>query len=202
MEAIETYEQDGFTVRVYQDEEPGSPAEWDQLGELVACDPLWREYRFAERVTTSQEDRAIEDGGFTLLARYLCMTEGAEVLPFTFQDYGSSGARLYEAGEDTDRLAGFIVCDRAKIIAEYGDDSPANREKARTVLSGELKEWGQYVEGDVYGYMIAGPDGEDYDSLWGMYGWEYVVEEARAALAATIEGEREEARKIAQSMAL
>ena len=35
-----------------------------------------------------------------------------------------------------------------------------------------------YLRGDVWGYVVEDEDGEELDSLWGCYGWEYVRGEA------------------------
>lgn len=34
-DAVETIEQDGFVGRIFQDEDPTSPKDWDQLGTFV-----------------------------------------------------------------------------------------------------------------------------------------------------------------------
>ena len=38
------------------------------------------------------------------------------------------------------------------------------------VLRGEVKVYDQYLQGDVYGYVIEDADGEEIDSSWGYYG--------------------------------
>lgn len=178
----ESFEHAGCQVSIYQDPEPGSPLEWDNLGIAVAFDYLAGEYRegsFYERVSEGQEDEAYRRGGWQLLARYLRMTEGAEAVPFSMADYGSSGLRIYAESLDTDRVAGFLYADRAKIIAEYGDDSEWSRETARSCLRAEIEALAQYAEGDIYGYIVE--EDEEHDSCWGFYGIEEAKAEARSA---------------------
>jgi hypothetical protein len=183
-----------MTCELHQDTDPVPPSDWDQLGELVAFPSLWRDYRFAARETTGTEDDALDRGGFALVSRYLKMAEGLVTVPFHFQDYGSSGARMtiaatyYENGavmfdDDPD---GFIWTD-AKRCAELGVDI-ANAEKQ---LCGELQEWAAWVAGEVVGFVVTDAHGETVESVWGFYpdkstsgdplGLEHVRAEARAA---------------------
>jgi hypothetical protein len=50
------------------------------------------------------------------------------------------------------------------------------------VLAGEVKTFDQYLRGDVYGYVVTDPDGNEVDSCWGLYGIEDAEQEARSAL--------------------
>ncbi len=59
---------------------------------------------------------------------------------------------------------------------------------ALEALRGELAQWRQYLEGDVYGYVVTDERGEHLDSCWGFYGFEYAVEEGRSMLAWHVEG--------------
>ncbi len=200
MEPFETFEHAGFTVELHPDwDEPTKPSDWDQAGELVAFDPLWREFRFAERNSTQEEDDALERGGLRLLARYLWMTAGATIVPFTYQDYGSSGAILSATDLDSDRAAGFIVTDAARMERVGATDAEA-------VLRAELREWSSYVAGEIVGYVVRDgtyPNGDVIDSCWGFYPEHFTGEErARYGRPATDDGleyVRSEARSAAES---
>ena len=195
MEAIETFEQDGYKAELFQDYDPQSPAEWDTLGTLVTLTSLSRSYSFGNRESDGAEDDAVERGGFALLARYLRMTErgGAEIVPLRFEDYGSSGTRLRVTGEDDGRVNAFLYVDGEDIAKEFDGD----RDKARACLEAEAEAWNQYVEGDIYGYNVTRPDGSDAPDggLWGLYGFDYAVEEAKTALADAIVYDKTEAGK-------
>lgn len=56
------------------------------------------------------------------------------------------------------------------------------RKSARKAAASLIAEWNQYLEGDVWGYVIEDDDGEHLDSCWGMYGREYCVDEAVSCL--------------------
>jgi hypothetical protein len=50
-------------------------------------------------------------------------------------------------------------------------------------LEGEVETYDQYLRGDVYGYVIETKAGVDRDSLWGMFGYDYCLEEAKSVVA-------------------
>jgi hypothetical protein len=203
--AFETFEHAGYTYELHTDEEPASPAEWDNLGELVAFDPLWREYRFAERNTTSEEDEALERGGFKMLARYLRMTQGITAVPFRYADHGSNGARIYPERTDTESAAGFIYTTDARVDELAGTDAQYHeREWILNALHAELQTWNDYVEGNVVGYVVRSPDGRVLDSVWGFYPEEGndVYSEVRDEARASAEYHASEDAKASRYMAL
>ena len=172
-----------------------SPAEWDTFGTMVTLPPLSRNYTLGDRESTGTEDEAVKRGGAGLLCRYLRLTEDAEVLPFTFQDYGSGGARMWATDEDDDDdPAGFFYADRAEIVKEYGDDSAESRAKARNLLTSECRTWEMYVEGDVvYGVIVKDETGAWVESIWGFYGSDpESLDELRAEGRMMAEWEREQ----------
>jgi hypothetical protein len=179
-DAYETYERNGLTVSIFPDDDPMSPAEWDTLGTLVAGSSLWREYRFTdEHVDTEYRDIAV----YIRAARIA----GCAVLPFRFDDYGSSGATIRETS-DMDRCNGYLCASKEDVDKEregFPDWNPMD------ALRAELEAWNQYVSGDVYSYTLTTPEGTVLDSLWGLYGLNYAKEEAdRAADAYSAEDVR------------
>lgn len=215
MEPWETEEYRGFTIELHQDIEPSPPSDWDNLGTMVAFDRLWREYRFCERVSTGDEDDAIERGGARLLLRYLRIAHGMLALPFQFQDYGSSGARIL-AGDETDdefSVSGFIFTTHDRVNELCGLDKKFHTvEWITQALEGELKNWDAYVEGRVVGMVITDANGETVDSCWGFYpdhdtkpgddGYDFVRAECREIVDAHIAWEAEQVEKINRAMAL
>lgn len=218
---IESFTVDGHTVELHPDwEDPPSPKDWDNLGTLVAFSPLWKEYGLGHRESTGEEDEAVERGGLRLLARYLSMTAGALIVPFTFQDYGSSGQRIYETDLDDDRAAGFILTTPERVAELCGDPAPGQRfwkpadhagtasEWVEGQLRNDLGQWRAYVEGAIVGVVVKDERGEVVESVWGFYpdptgpgddGYEYVREEGRSTARVAIEDRTEQRRKTAQA---
>ena len=177
--AVEEWQHRGLTVKLYGDVEPMSPAEWETLGEIVLSPKHARQgYSFGRAMTGTEAD-ALERGGMALVIRYLRFI-GSEAVPIVFQDYGSSGARLFEdtsPDAESGEGDGFIVTDRKR--AEYlGCEWEPSA--IRDSLRSEVKEWGQFLEGDVYGAVVCAPGtDETLESVWSLYGLDYAKETAR-----------------------
>jgi hypothetical protein len=121
---------------------------------------------------------------------------GMVAVPFSFQDYGSGGARLYVEDETSDAIAGFIFTTHKRVNELCGEDAKYHEpEWIAEALRGELKVWAQYVEVDVYGVVVKDSDGEVVDSCWGLYGSEYAEEEAETMLRDAVEDARGAAAK-------
>lgn len=56
-----------------------------------------------------------------------------------------------------------------------------HRAQAEKQLRQEVETYDQYLTGDVYGYVVTDENGDETDSCWGMFGLDYVREEATAA---------------------
>lgn len=52
--------------------------------------------------------------------------------------------------------------------------------ESEEVLESVFSEWKQYTEGDVWSYLITNEHDEFVDSLSGIYGYDYAVEEAKS----------------------
>lgn len=126
------------------------------------------------------------------------------VLPVRYSDYGSSGCNIYEHN-DWDRCNGVMLTSLQDAIINWNLPKDSNwatwmpdwdqktgkkngksirlRSASMRLLKGELEEFGKYLQGDVYGYVITGPDNtgkEIEESCWGFYGMDYVREEAKS----------------------
>jgi hypothetical protein len=85
---------------------------------------------------------------------------------------------------------GFIICTLDKAKNEYGlkrwsDKTKRSDGKVQTMreavtqlLEGEIKTFGQYVSGEVYGYSIT-KDEEIIDSCSGFYGYDQAETDAK-----------------------
>jgi hypothetical protein len=171
VEPFHSFKHAGSTIELHCDEEPSSPAEWDNLGTLVTSQALSRDWgpRGVETMEHAEED-AILRGGWSLLYRYLRLTsEVLAAVPFRFDDYGSNGSRLYAADADSDRVGGYIYTTAARIRELAGEGEPyETREWAENALRGELQTWSDYVEGKVAGYVVRCA-GVVVDSCWSYY---------------------------------
>jgi len=173
---MEKYERNGLTVSIEYDTGPESPREWDNLGVMVCSH---KRYNLGdEQVDPDDYDNNWED-----LEKYLRDERNAVVvLPLGLYDH--SGITMY-VGDSHDRFdggqVGFIYCDQ-KAVDQYGGTPEENLENTEKALRGEVKDYDQFLRGDVYGYIVTNPrTGEEVDSLWGIYGIEYAKDEANSA---------------------
>lgn len=190
MEAIEEIKREGLVAKIYQDEDPESPREWDNLG-IMVC--FHGRYNLGDKTDLKSSDF----NGWGELAEYLEKEKHAKIiLPLylydhsglsmkvgSFQGYLPQGHAEFDSGQ-----VGFIYAPEDAIKKEYSVKkiSKQTLEKTKKVLFGEVETYTQYLEGDVYFYKVEDEDGENVDSLSGIYGLEYARKEATDAIDAEL----------------
>jgi hypothetical protein len=174
---METTEYRGYTIEIKQDMYPESPREWDNLGTMIC---FHKRYELGDKHKYESGDYDGWDDMYKQFSR-----EFAVILPLYLLDHSGlamSTNRSYpfncpwDAGQ-----VGFIVCSRKQIKREYGCKRITKQilEKVEKLLESEVETYNQYLQGDIYGYVVTGPDGVERDSCWGYYGYDYCVQEAQ-----------------------
>lgn len=193
----------GFTLMLEQDMDPMDPRGWDNLGEMIAYHPRYtlgdHGRAHGERWTSDDAKRRIidiagmdegEDIDETLVvAMGRIEKRGGVILPLYLYDHSgitmiAGHAPAGSNGWDTS-MVGFIIAPAEKIVTEYGDCHKRTRAKTVKRLLAEVKTYAQYLEGDVWTYIIEGEDGVE-DSCSGFFGSEDAIAEGREALARAI----------------
>lgn len=159
MEPIKTALYRGYTIKIYQDENPESPASWDNFGTIYTKHN--RYFAIGEDLNNAaKEERgnADRDGG-VWLPIYAYVHSGVTIATTTFSCPWDSGQ------------CGFIVASLEDIRKEFNVKrvTQKHRVKALKMLQGHVKLWDEYLTGQVYGFVIE-KDGEEVDSVWGYYG--------------------------------
>lgn len=123
-------------------------------------------------------------GGYCSAAEWIRekRLEGCSVIPVRYADYGSNGARLYEA--DLDDANGAFICDLATVRHEWGEGSGKyqGHNGARRYMRGEIAEMDQFLQGNVYGIVIGDETNDNIESVWGFIGEpdaDWILSEAR-----------------------
>lgn len=156
----------GFTIKIYQDESPCDPREWDNLGTMVC----WhRNYMLGDKHNFSDPEdfqAFIKDTPAIVLPLFLYDHSGITMNTVGFHCPWDSGQ------------VGWIYVTLEDIRKEYGVTrvSKQLRQKVADYLRAEVKTYDQYLTGEVYGYEVTGEDEEFIDSCWGFYG-EYDAED-------------------------
>lgn len=155
MESLKTIRKSGYTLNIYLDEDARNPrTEWDNLGTLYIPRP--------PRGCTMTDEGADQYDA-----------EDAPVsLPVYVIDHSCIAISELPFGCPWDSwLAGCIYVKKDVFLKEYGEINDETISKAKDNLRGELAEYGAFISGNVYGFIITRDcDGEELDSCWGFYG--------------------------------
>lgn len=144
----------------------------DEVSELVMDH---RRYTLEDRKPDGQETEALERGGMALLYRYLRLTRGAiafcgigmydhsgiTVYPVAL---GGNGRSPFDAAGWDSGLVGFGYVTRERWHELCGDRPES---EAQADLEADVRTYGRYLEGQVYGYVIEDAAGDVLDSCWG-----------------------------------
>lgn len=187
--AIDIYEsKDGKKIfQVFQDEDPESPREWDNLGRIVA---MHRRYDLGDKDEKLNSD---DFEGWEEIEQYLIKEKGAKLIAPIYM-YEHSGITI-KIGEfsglpqghkefDSGQI-GFIYVTAEDIKKEYGDLSKASLAKAQKVMEAEIETYDDYLTGNVYGFKLYEKDANgllvEKDSSWGYFG-DSIKDEAKSYL--------------------
>ena len=161
----------GFRVLVEYDHAPESPRDWDNLGTVLLIDRC--RYDFGDGRADYDELKAISDDPNNI------------VLPVYMYDH--SGITINTSGFscpwDSGQV-GLIYVTKDKAIENWGKKilTKKVREAAIKCLQSEVETLDQYLTGNVYGYIVYDPKGEEAESCWGFYGEaDYCLSEGLAA---------------------
>lgn len=185
MQAIETFQHNGCTVEIFPDDSPESPRDWDNCAVFVC---FHRRYDLGD----SEHGYRHEDysGWADLRAAIERDHRPAAILPLGLIDH--SGISIYvgadahwcdPGGWDSGQI-GFAFIPRDVALRENPGSrkriTKKTREWAERCIRQEVETYDDFLTGQVYGYAVTGPDGENLDSCWGIYGLDYCRDEARA----------------------
>ena len=160
------------TIQVVIDPEPMDPRkDWDPLTTIYH----WhRRYDLGTRI-----DRLDEDEMGVMVAQ-----KGEEILadaPLYLLDHSgiSVNTRGFGCPWDSGRV-GWVVLTKQR-AEERGFDltDPDHNPDWKAILEGEIREFDQYLRGEVYGFRILGLDGDELESCWGFYDLKQAEESAK-----------------------
>lgn len=171
---------DKLTLRIEQDESPESPREWSNVG--VLCLDGLKNYDLVDSGAEGFIDKADDQYEYMRLAR----KEYPIVLPVMAYIHG--GMSLYVGEHKTCQwdsgFAGCIYATRESIKENFGYER-LNEKRIEIItkaMEQEIETMNQYINGDVYGYIVEDEDGDHLDSCWGFYGYEEAEREGKEAL--------------------
>jgi hypothetical protein len=186
-----------LTLEIKQDENPESPREWGGLSKMIC---------FHNRhVLGDKHNLTIEEAK----ALFPKMQKEGVALPLYLYDHGgismatSNTSWPFNCRWDSG-MVGFIYADRKMILEMFGKEKLTKGMKggALSNLEKEVETYNQYLQGDVYGYIIKDEQGDCVDSCWGFYGEEDAKEQGASALKYLTENEAKQFEEAKSIMAL
>ena len=160
---------EGQTLKIYIDPDPVNPrTEFDNFGHMVC---------FHRRYDLGDPDHGISSKDFDSwdeLEEYLIQEKGAVlILPLYLYDHSGITIRTYSFNDHWDSgMVGFIYATNDDILKNWmvKEVTQDLKDQALRLMQGEVKEYDDYLTGNVYGYELEDENGEFVDSCWGFFG--------------------------------
>ena len=168
MMETETYKE--YTIEIHQDEFPVNPREDDNTGTMVC---------FHTRYTMGDKDHGFDvddcDSWDGWIAHVKKKEDAAVMLPIFMYDH--SGVTINTTGFTCPWDSGqvgfiFVSKKRAREIFGWRLLTKKRLSSIESYLKNEVGTYDMYLKGDVYGYKVMNPAGEEIEdgSCWGYYG--------------------------------
>lgn len=166
----------GYTININQDINAENPVhEWDFLGTFSLHH---KNYLLGSKDDPFKNDTDalhgyLKSGKAIFLPIYMYDHSGLSIS--TNRNYP------FNCPWDSGQL-GYIFVDKSKVRKEYKCKRITKKilNKVLDCLQSEVNTYNQYLSGEVYFYSIEDEQGEIIDSLCGLYGYDYALEEAKS----------------------
>jgi hypothetical protein len=157
------------TIRIMQDPSPSSPRSNENMGTMIA---FHRNYNLGDK----DHGFSTKDyNGWDEMEAGIRKEYGRDAVILPLYLYDHSGITMNTTGFscrwDSGQV-GFIVASLDSVRESYGIKRVTRKQRTRALehLVAEVAEYAQYLEGDVYGFVLEDENGHPVDSCWGFYG--------------------------------
>ena len=165
-------ENEKYKLEIFDDLNPCSPREFDNLGTMVC---FHRRYNLGDKTELKSSDFS----SWEELESYLYKEEDALIAIPVFM-YDHSGLWINTTGFscpwDSGQV-GYIYVSKEKVRREYSCKriSKKLKEMIREILCSEVDLYNDYLCGNVYGFTLTDKENaEEIDSSCGFYGTDYI----------------------------
>jgi len=165
---MKTIEYKGYTIEIDHCDYAGDPREWDNLSTFVFST---KSYSLANELDIDYSDFNSMGEAEAYIRRNF---DVLEVLPVSAYIHGGISLSI---GSPTCRwdsgYIGFIVIEKEKVREGFRIKRITKefKEKSIEIAKAELETYEQYLEGEVYSYIVYDDKGENVDSCGGFYGY-------------------------------
>lgn len=170
---VKEYTKDGLVIRIVLDQDAQNPrTDRDNVGTMVC---FHSRYKLGD---SGHGLRSVEDA----VAFEKSIRAPGAVLPLYLMDHSGLCMSTQDFNDRWDSgKVGFIYVTAEKLASECIE--PA---RAEEILKSEVGTYDCFLRGEVYGYTIESPTGEEIDSCWGYYGMSDVESAVQEVLTARV----------------
>jgi len=174
------------TIKIDQDELMESSRAWDNLGTMVCAH---RRYSLGDIQLKNSEFwehidlKYMLDGNKENVEKYI----EKNIIFLNLFLYDHSGITMntsgFHCGWDSGKV-GIIYVHKDDALKGFSWKKLSKKrlERVYDILRAEVKTYDMYLAGDVYYYQIFNEEDEEIDSLSGIYGYKYAIDEAKQTI--------------------
>lgn len=171
-----------YTIEIIQGQDPMNPRTDMGNAGTMAC--------FHNRYTLGDKDHGLS------IEECQAIAENPDYISLPLFLYDHSGITINTSGFgcpwDSGQV-GIIYIPRCDAEEDWPGTPEETEAKAIDCLKSEVKTYDQYLTGDVWGFVIKDALGEEVESIWGFFGQECCLEEAKSIVDYQIELEAKNA---------
>ena len=190
MVAVHTEKHKGLLLEIHIDEDATDPLEeFDSIVKFACLHKRHNLGNMPELTTPGEIAEHIKETRAIAYPLYL-MDHSGLTLSMSTTNFASIDPIGWDWG-----LLGYVFITREDILKERGRKYVTSRVRdwALSCIEGSVSEYGAYVSGEVYGFTVSDPEGEEVDSCWGYYGGlDCVIKSAKEAIDSLLESKKED----------
>ena len=182
----------GYSIKIEQDDNPINPREDDNLGTMIC---FHRRYDLGDKHDLNKDDFNSWDEVYNYLKKEC---KAAVILPLYLYDHSGIAiscdsfiGREQHAEWDSGQV-GFIYVSKETLKKEKLEKR--SKKIIEKYLQGEVETYNQYINGEVYGFIIEDENGNPVEdgSCWGFYDTKDAIAEAKSIVDYEVKQRKEE----------
>jgi hypothetical protein len=143
---VGTVENDQFRLNIIYEDDSQNPRDWDNIGIMICWHKKYQLGDVHDFRTPADMLMVYSKKNSILIPLYLYDHGGLKLSTSSFKDPFDSGR------------VGYIVIPFSNILDTYGDVTESTKSTAEKAVLAELEVYNQYLNGDVYGYILERKD--------------------------------------------
>lgn len=158
----------GYKIDILQDNDPLSSRECDYLATVYSNSRSYNPDNHTIDEIFENENYLDEEGNFSM-KKFEEENIFLKIYAYVHSGISLSTSRTEQHACPFDSgLFGIIAAPKEKAKIELGKEY--SEERVLAYLEGEIELLNNYYNGEVYGFIVTSPEGEEIDSCWGYYG--------------------------------